>query len=481
MKELRQLIKYLNQHVLIHPKIIRKTANQTQVERLYQHIKSGKKPTPESFFPDDHNQEKYFNNLKNQLEDRLINSILFVQPDKKESLLEKSRNKCYKTLAIVNQLRGKFKILAAKTAKKGLKIAIKYEFTNLIYEFSSFLQYYHGSVTGNLKELEKYTLLADEAFTNLAAEKKAQTYMSLTSVNFVKSKTILLQAAEQAETYIQELQILSPQISSTRFHLLKFNLMILVAEIKSEHHRVIQICDQAYQNLKDKEACSSAVKFLFRFKKIPALILYKKFERAKAEIETCLFIVKKHMHNYNILLIYKAFLGFHQQDMSITQAAILEFKNPKNKPHPSLKEAIEILEAYFKFETNAPNFKTNTFHLKVPTFSKDKRGNNINILIIQILFLIKERAFDAAEIRIDALQSYAHRNLSKDADYRSNCFIKLLSTIPAGSFHQARVKPRAAKYLKRLQSLPIEKAQQPFELEIINYEILWEKIFVLLD
>lgn len=482
MKELRQLIQYLTQSILIHPRIIRKNDTKTQVERLYHHIKNQKKPTAETFFPNSKNQDKYFNTIKNQLEEKLINSMLFVKPNAKESQLEKSRNKCYKLLAVINQLRGQqFKTLAAKTAKKGFKIAVKYEFTNLIYEFSSYLQSYHGLVTGNIKKLEYYTNIADNAFVNLAAEKKAQTYMTLTSVKFVKSKTISLEPIHQTEKYIEELEILSPQISSTRFHLLKFNLMILVAEIKSEHQKVIEICDEAYLSLKDKEACSSAVKFLFRFKKIPSLILYEKFGRAEEEINACLEIVKKYTHNYNILQIYKAFLGFHQRDMSITETAILDFKSPGNKPHPSLTEAITILEAYFAFETNQPNFNTNSFPQKVPTFSKDKRGNNINILIAQILFLIKDHAFDAAEIRINALQSYAQRNLIKDADFRSNCFIKLLSTIPEGSFNKLRVKPRAAKYLKKLSTLSLENARQPFELEIIKYEILWEKIFLLLD
>lgn len=482
MRELRELVKYVTRKTLLYPKIIRKSESKTNFEKLYQHIKNGKEITPESFFPDTPHQEKYFNRIKNQLEDRLINSILFLKPDKNESALEKARNKCYKMAAVVNQLKGKeFKRTAAKEAKKALNLAIRYDLTNLIYEFASFLQYYHGSFTGDRTEMNYYTNLVNKSFANLDGERRAQTYMSMTTNHFIKKKTITKEIIEQAEKQIFELDKIKQNISSTRFYLMYYNLVIMIAEMKSDHQRVIDICDEAYQFLEPKESCASAAKFLFQFKKIPALILTKEFQKAEKDINSCLNIVGQNNYNYGVLQVCFAFLGFHSKNQKMIKEALQNFRNQNIKPHSNLTEQITILEAYHQFETNSENFDTPKFTRNVPTFSKDKRGNNINILIAQIILLLKDHAFDAAEIRINALQSYAQKYLKKDTDFRSNCFIKLLATLPKGSFYRVRVEPRAKKYYNKLLSLPLEKAQQPFELEIIQYEILWEKILVLLD
>jgi hypothetical protein len=126
MEELRQLAKYITPKDLNFPKIIKKSDASNQLERLYNHIREEKELSVEAFLPDNPNSYKYFNRLKNDLKTRLINSLLFIKPNKDESKLQAARNKCYKMLAVINQLRGsKFKQTAAKEAEKTIKIAIK--------------------------------------------------------------------------------------------------------------------------------------------------------------------------------------------------------------------------------------------------------------------------------------------------------------------------------------------------------------------
>jgi len=109
----------------------------------------------------------------------------------------------------------------------------------------------------------------------------------------------------------------------------------------------------------------------------------------------------------------------------------------------------------------------------VPLFSKDKRGLNIPILIIQILFMIVKKDYDQSIDRIEAIKKYCTRYLVKDKNFRSNCFINMLLQIPMAGFRRSEVKRKAKKYLDQLESTPLEFSNQASEIEIIPYEDLW--------
>ncbi len=126
-------------------------------------------------------------------------------------------------------------------------------------------------------------------------------------------------------------------------------------------------------------------------------------------------------------------------------------------------------------------FRIKKFLNEVPTYSKDKRGNNITILILHILLLLQQRKYGEIIDRVESLKTYSHRYLRQDDTFRSNCFIKMLLQLPAASFHKKGVIRKAKKYWEKLQSVPLKKANQSVELEIIPYETLWEFVLNSLD
>ena len=104
----------------------------------------------------------------------------------------------------------------------------------------------------------------------------------------------------------------------------------------------------------------------------------------------------------------------------------------------------------------------------------DKSGQNIPVLIIQILIQIQQKKYDQLTDKIEAVEKYTTRYLRKDNNYRSNCFIKMLLQIPKQNFERARVEKHTKILLEKLRSMPLERAKQAFEIEIIPYEDLWE-------
>lgn len=477
MKELKQLAKLLSRSKLRFPKIVN-SANPTKIEKLYDKLRKDKPVNIDDFFPPTNYQDKEFFKLKTSLEERLINSLLFIN-HQDSSTQKKATAKCYKNLAIINELRTSgLQQTAAKLAKKSFKISVEFDLSILAFQFADYLQYFYANIKADFRKFNHYTNQANFYFSRMQNEKKAERTLNFIFVHSSTKKRIPEQVTIEASRQIQELKKLNPSKQSSRFSLIFFNTQIIIRESQSDHIEVIEACNKALRFFAAKPEVSPISTLIFQIRKLPALITLNQFQEAKNEIQQALKIATPNYYNHYVIQLYKAFLGFHADNETLISDALTALQNVKNE---NLLEQVKILEAYYAFLIQDTNFNTQKFLQSIPIFSKDKRGNNINILIAQILLLLQSRAFDAAEIRISALQSYAQRNLMKNQDFRSNCFIKLLSTLPQGSFYQKRVEPRAKKYLKKLESLPLEKANQNFELEIIRYEILWKKVFELLD
>jgi hypothetical protein len=157
---------------------------------------------------------------------------------------------------------------------------------------------------------------------------------------------------------------------------------------------------------------------------------------------------------------------------------------PEFKKRPDThRETWDLYHAYLRFldwtgviDIPDDRFRLSSFLNDVPKFSQEKRGMNIPILIIQILFLIQQRNYAAAEKRFETIGKYCSRYVKRNDHFRSNCFIKMLLQIPKQGFHKTAAARHAKRYLEKLKSEPLVISEQLYEVEIIPYEELWELI-----
>lgn len=126
-------------------------------------------------------------------------------------------------------------------------------------------------------------------------------------------------------------------------------------------------------------------------------------------------------------------------------------------------------------------FRITKFVNELPIYAKDKRGVNISIILIQILFLLEQKRFGDIIDRMESLKTYVHRYLRQDDTFRSNCFIKMLLTLPECSFHKKAVIRKSEKNFQKLIEKPLNMANQIAEIEIVPYEMLWEFVLESLD
>ncbi|MEL6989086.1 MAG: hypothetical protein AAGK97_14835, partial [Bacteroidota bacterium] len=114
-------------------------------------------------------------------------------------------------------------------------------------------------------------------------------------------------------------------------------------------------------------------------------------------------------------------------------------------------------------------------------FTKDKRGLNIAILIVHVLFLLHLKKYNQIIDRTEALNQYCYRYLRTDDTFRSNCFIKMLLQIPKADFNRMRTERYAEKFVNKLRSMPLSVSTQSAEVEFFPYEDLWEITLEMLD
>lgn len=145
-----------------------------------------------------------------------------------------------------------------------------------------------------------------------------------------------------------------------------------------------------------------------------------------------------------------------------------------------------ILEAYVnlllmagkidkrKTKGKLPEFKLYKFLNNVPSYSKDKQGMNIQILILQVIFFIISNQYGKVIDRTDALIRYGSRYLMNNENLRNNCFFKLLLTAEKCGFHRAATLRKSNKTYQKMISPIAKQLGKANSTEMVRYETLWD-------
>ncbi|WP_092678182.1 hypothetical protein [Hymenobacter arizonensis] len=117
--------------------------------------------------------------------------------------------------------------------------------------------------------------------------------------------------------------------------------------------------------------------------------------------------------------------------------------------------------------------------LQLPEYSRDKRGHNVAILVLQLLHFLRERNLEEVLLRLERLRKYQQRHLYEPTTLRSRLFLRLLQVIVDKNFDAAQAAERGKVLLQQLQETP-PPGEAFAEVEIIPYEHLWELVLSLL-
>lgn len=431
-----------------------------------------------------------YQKLKYVLRNRLINNLFFIdvsQPSYNDR--QKAYYECYKEWAAVKILLGKnAKVAAVDLSHNILKQAQKYEFTELVVDIARMLRLHYGTIVGDMKKYDYYCTLFEEYEDIWQKENLVEGLYVELMTRYVRTKAQQSEVHAKAKAFLAQIEPVLAGYDAYGIQFCGSLIKMIIPSCINDYEKTVAVCESCVDFFKAKPYVARLPLQIAYQQKLICCIQLKQYEAGKEAAENALTLMEEGDFNWFKHQEYFFMLAMHTQKYQ--EAYQVFYKTLKNTrfsylPGP-VQEIWKIYEAYVHYlvevgqitpkesDRRFTKFRLGRFLNDTPIFSKDKRGMNIPILIIHILFMIYQKKYNRAIDRMEAIDKYCSRYLKKDDNFRSNCFIRLLLLIPQANFHQAAVGRKATKYLKRLQDVSLEVANQTHEIEIIPYEDLWK-------
>ena len=224
------------------------------------------------------------------------------------------------------------------------------------------------------------------------------------------------------------------------------------------------------------------------------------YEACEQTLESAMALQEEGAFNWFKTMEKKMLLAFRKAAYTEGYALLKQIQNMKEFKHlkDHSAEIWKLFEAYLYLAAllgKIPNmdarnkeafgsFRLNKFLNDIPTFAHDKKGMNLPIYILQIIFMISEKKMRNDLIdRIETIEKYIVRYVPKTdvGAYRTNQFIKALVEIPKSDFKSKVLAQRTKKIIADLASVPENIIEAEYKVEVMPYESLWAEILIMVE
>lgn len=461
--------------------------------RLYKGIKEGRYNSDEDAALDLFQAEpsdKRYQMLKSRVKGRLLNNLFFLE--NKSSPYFDMRYRANRDL-----FAGKFLVYNSaletgyQTLKSTFLTAKKYQFTDVCVDSLKLLRN-QAAYLAYEKDYQRWSQALEWYSDVFQAELKAEKRYLDIVIQLTKSSSSIHKLADQLEEDMKVVGRLARTYESHELVLFHYRIQIQYYTAVKEFDKLVLTCSEAEVYLNENEHLAPRVRFAeFALNKMVGYMHQRDYPNGLKNAEKCLKLYPSGGLNWFTFQEYYFLLAMHTKNYEKAKE-IYEtvVSHPRyNNAFPRKKEKWKIFNAYLSYiqlvvsseeneeETMVRRFRLFKFLNEVPIYSKDKRGLNIAILILQILFLLDRRDFNGIISRTEALKVYCSRYLRSDENYRSNCFLKMMLTMEKKNFNLEHTRKVARKYFNKLESSRFHyKHGSRSEIEIIPYEHLWHLI-----
>lgn len=504
MQDLQELVQLLTKNKLRSIELLENESdadNMTKMRELYEGILKGQFKTDqeaaEYFYGKDETFSTY-QNLRSSLKNRLVNTMFFINT-KQPSYTERQRAyyECNREWAATKiLLANNARLVGISMCHKLLKIAKKFEFTELVLDISRSLRLHYSTRMGDLKKFELYNSQFKEYEKIWQEENLAEELYNILVVRYINSKGLAKETYEMSTAFLEQLKDAVEKYQSYKLYLCYTLIENIKYSCVGDYDGIIRACNRAIAFFESRVYLADTPLQIFLHQLLVCHLQQKQFEEGRIAAEKCLKLsTNGHINWFKFQELY-FLLSMHSRKYEQAYAILQEVVNHSRFTfQPSIiKETWRIFEAYLQYlveigkleipaeDNTSSKFRVGKFLNETPIFSRDKRGMHIPILIIQILFTTLQKRYGEAGDKIETIDKYRSRYLKKDDNtFRSNCFIKMLLQLPISDFHKAGTIRRAKPYLHRLKEVSLDVTNQSHEIEVIPYEDLWELAIDTLD
>jgi hypothetical protein len=465
----------------------------SKMEQLCDAILNGQVKTDEEavqlLYPGEKAGTKYYN-VKERLKEKLLHAVLWTDtrdsnPDDRQSAYFECNKRWSIAMTLMNR---NAKSNSVEVLEDIVKHSTRFEFTELSIHVLSSLRLYYSTVLNDSVKYHHYRNMLVKYRTIWAAENEVEDqYLSLIN-QFVYNKPTRQSLSAAATEIYGSIEHYMHEHRSFRVQLCGRLIQLSIYTGTNDFERIIDLSRDAIEFFGTKPYNSTLALQTFYYQQMVCYIHLEDYERGKRFKEAHSDLFEANSYNWfkwqeltYLLHMHTAkFQEAHDLSKYVQQCFANSAQPVQIVEIWKLYEAYASLLIYFhetdeqKREALLNSFKVTKIINDIPSFHKDKRGMNIPIIVLQLLYNLAQKNYNSVIDRIDAIEKYCSRYLNNNETFRSNCFIRMLLSIPAVSFKKAQVQQRTAKNLEMLRSKPLNMTSQSYEVEIIPYERLWE-------
>lgn len=437
-----------------------------------------------------------YRKLKSRVKERLFNTLflLEIKQPKNSAVLESyywcNKNITFAKLLIALGGRSAGVMLAHKTLLKAQKAHL----FDIVLQCAQLLRS-HYSLMGMEKQFQEYDKMIGVMLRILVAENEADRLNQLLRIKYARSTSRKVEFASLAKEFVAKVSVLKNEFPTETIMMNYFRVKSIYCQIEHNAQAIIDVCNEAESFLSEYPHFSTRPRLAeFALTKMVAYLQMRDYVNGESNAHRCQSLFISGTNNWLTFMDYYFLLALHSRNfvkaVDIFQVVML---HPRLIAGPQFRlEKWRVHEGYLNYvfesgwdtvqssevELFRKRFNVNKFLNEVPLFSKDKRGMNVSILILQILFLIERGQFDAIASRTDALRVYSSRYLRRDENYRSELFIRMLLTMESKSFDYKKTLVATQGYQSRLLATATGKHGSLDGTEVIPFELLWDRILI---
>ncbi|WP_201977284.1 hypothetical protein [Hymenobacter rubidus] len=427
--------------------------------------------------------------LQSRVRSKLLNHLYFLDhSDPRHLVSRRYELECLDLLHKVSILYAEREYkLSELLLQRCLRMAEKGEFTQYMVQCARMLRNLHAE-RQQVIPYKKAAKVLQRAQQVLAWEDEAEDLYTATQLAL--SGTVAMRRAVLGvmPDRLAQLETLHRKAKSFTTYNIVYRVRLAYEELQGNYQEIIRVTAAASRRLRDSKL--NARRFDIRFNHFMSIYAYL---RSRQPVQGLRLAEEynRDFHpssgNWFYFQEHYVLLALHAEQYERAQQ-LMEVIT-KNPAYLIQREAAlqrwDLYRAYIEFVLPPPRVATARqrqmaqWVLQLPEYSRDKRGHNVAILVLQLLYFLRERNLEAVLVRLERLRKYQQRHLYEPTTLRSRLFLRLLQVIVEKNFDAAQAADRGKALLQQLRDTP-PPGEAFAEVEIIPYEHLWSLVLGLL-
>lgn len=438
--------------------------------------------------------EKKYLILKTRLKQKLLNTLFFLEISTSDDIsaydvakFEASKAMYFYQVLYMHQAQD----IAIQAVEKVLDKAQKYKMAEIELNAATLLREYAAKNLRN-KDFGYYTQVASLAANKITAENTAIALFQSLDLAYQRAKTHKQELTHQSYQALLTIQDLVEEFDSFLLQVYYYKILTLHYQFNDAFEEVIQTLKMKEEFLKENDLIYTfEMKRSLEIDRMTAYIHLKDTEEGERLMQEVIQENKPtenhwfNMHEKNLMLYMhtgnylKAAQGFRQV---VDQPRFKLLPESSKQRWQTFQAYLNYISKYLKIkeikaltQNSKIPFKLNEYLVQTPEIDKSLRGMQISQMAIQLMYHLERLDMAGMNHCIDNLQSFCRKYPKKDAHFRSENFINLLTLMRAEDYRYYQTTKATEKIAKELSQTPIE-AQNDKTLEVLPYEVMWQMI-----